>query len=143
MVLTNFTKNMKKLDVDLNPEWKKLSIAAWNVRNNSYILGNTMVGVSLLSEEGNIHTGCNIEHKFRSHDIHAEVNAIGNMISFGDSHINKMLIVAERDFFTPCGSCLDWIMQFSHTETLIGFQNRVDSKIIIFSPYELMPYYPK
>lgn len=123
-------------------DWNDLSLKAWAVRENAYTIGNTKVGVSVLSESNKIYCGCNIEHKFRSHDIHAEVNAISNMVSFGDRLIKKILIVAERDFFTPCGSCMDWIMQFSNEDTIVGFQSSRDGEIHTFKTKELMPYYP-
>ena len=123
--------------------WNDLSEKAWTIRENAYIIGNTKVGVSILSENNKIYCGCNVEHKFRCHDIHAEVNAISNMVCFGDKLIKKILIVAERDFFTPCGSCMDWIMQFADEDTLIGFQGSRNGKIQSFKVKELMPYYPK
>ena len=124
-------------------DWELLSKKAWEVRENAYILGKTKVGVSILSEKDKIYCGCNVEHKYRCHDIHAEVNAISNMVSKGDSYIKAMLIVAERDFFTPCGGCMDWIMQYANEDTLIGFQSSRDGDIQIFKVYDLMPYYPK
>lgn len=129
--------------INQNKEWEKLSNSAWKVRNNSYIYGKTKVGASVLSENNNIFVGCNIEHMYRSHDIHAEINAVSSMISSGDRKIKKILIVAERTFFTPCGSCMDWIMQFADKNTLIGFQKEPDGEIQIFTPSDLMPYYPK
>lgn len=125
-----------------NEIWLQLSIAAWSVRENAYILGNTKVGAAVYSSNGNIYTGCNVEHKFRSHDIHAEVNAISNMISAGESKFTHIIIAAERNFFTPCGSCMDWIMQFCDEECLVGFQSNIKSDLQIFNVKELMPYYP-
>lgn len=122
---------------------KDLSEHAWECRENAYLFGNTKVGVALISKTGNIYTGCNIEHRYRCHDIHAETNAISNMISHGDTKIAAILIAAERDFFSPCGSCLDWIFQFSDEETIIGIQNKRGGEIISFSPQQLMPFYPK
>ena len=124
-------------------DWTELSKKAWVARENAYTIGKTKVGASILSENDRIYCGCNIEHKFRSHDIHAEVNAIGNMLGFGDVLIKKILIVAERDFFTPCGSCMDWIMQFANEDTLVGFQNTRNGEIQLFKTKELMPYYPR
>ncbi|MDX9854574.1 MAG: hypothetical protein RBS81_12395 [Tenuifilaceae bacterium] len=126
-----------------NSEWETLSIAAWKVRENAHLFGKTKVGASVMSENDNIFTGCNIEHMFRSHDVHAEVNAISSLVSSGDRKIKRILIVAERDFFTPCGSCMDWIMQFAYNDTLIGFQKEKGGEIQIFTPSELMPFYPK
>jgi cytidine deaminase len=124
-------------------DWNDLSKKAWTVRENACTIGNTKVGATILSESNSIYCGCNVEHPFRSHDIHAEVNAIGNMVSSGDKLIKKILIVAERDFFTPCGSCMDWIMRFADEDTLVGFQGSRDGEIRSFTTKELMPYYPK
>ena len=132
---------MKKIEP--MKEWKKLSDLAWSVRDNAYVFGGTKVGVSLISSKGNWYSGCNIEHHYRSHDIHAEICAISSMVSSGDRLIQKMIIVAERDFFTPCGSCMDWIVPFSNVDTIIGFQGVKDGEIQIFTPNELMSFYPK
>jgi cytidine deaminase len=129
---------MKSIDIN----WNELSVNAWKVREKAYILGDTKVGVALLDENNKILTGCNIEHKFRCHDIHAEVNAISNMISSGSKKIIAILIVAERDFFTPCGGCMDWIIQFGGEDVLIGFQNTPDGNIKTYKSIELMPHYP-
>ena len=123
--------------------WILLSQKAWEVRENAYILGETKVGASVLSENDKIYCGCNVEHKYRCHDIHAEVNAISNMVSNGEIQIKAILIVAERDFFTPCGGCMDWIMQYANENTLVGFQNSKSEKIQTFKVFDLMPYYPK
>lgn len=122
--------------------WNKMSIEAWKVRENSYIFGKTRVGAAVYTQSGKIYTGCNIEHVFRSHDIHAEINAISNMVSAGEQKFIAILIVAERDFFTPCGSCMDWIMQHGENDCLVGFENG-KKELTIFKSSELMPHYPK
>jgi len=138
MILELIKKHLKKMI-----DWNDLSKKAWAARENAYTQEGTKVGASILSESNKIYSGCNIEHIFRSHDIHAEVNAISNMVGSGDKLIKKILIVAERDFFTPCGSCTDWIMQFADDNTLVGFQGLRDGAIQSFKAKELMPYYPK
>jgi cytidine deaminase len=122
--------------------WELLSKHAWNARNNAYLFGKTAVGAAILTSTGNIYAGCNIEHKFRSHDIHAEVCAVANMISNGGKDIIAILIVAERDFFTPCGGCMDWIIQFGHAKCSIGIQKTPSSEIKTYKASDLMPYYP-
>lgn len=122
--------------------WETMSIEAWKTRNNSFTFGNTKVGAAVYSLKNNIYVGCNAEHIFRCHDIHAEVNAIGNMISAGEKKIKAILIVADREMFTPCGSCMDWIIQHSEEDCLIGIENKSKS-LRIFRIDDLMPYYPK
>ena len=123
--------------------WNTLSKEAWKTLNNAYILSSTKVGASIESDLQMIFCGCNIQQTFRSHDIHAEVNAIGNMVSNGGKKIKKILVVANKDFFTPCGSCMDWIMQFSDENTIVGFQGSEKGEIKKFKVSELMPHYPK
>lgn len=63
--------------------WGNLSRAAWAVRENAVILDKTKVGAALYSDDQKIFSGCNVEQVFRSHDIHAEVNSISNMVTAG------------------------------------------------------------
>ncbi len=118
-----------------------MAIAAWNYRENARILGKTKVGAATYSD-GKIFGGCNIEHKFRSHDIHAEISAISGMISAGNKKLDAILIVAQRTKFTPCGGCLDWIFEFGGPKCLVGYQTKKEGKITIFKAEELMPHYP-
>ena len=121
--------------------WQKLASTAWKYRENARILGETKVGSAVLSN-GKIFGGCNIEHKFRSHDIHAEISAISAMISAGNTKLDAIVIVAERNKFTPCGGCLDWIFEFGGAKCLVGYQTTKDGEITIFEAKELMPHYP-
>lgn len=115
---------------------------AWKVRENARVLGKTKVGCAVLSAEGNIVTGCNVEHRFRSHDVHAEVNALSNLIARGDSRAVAVLVVAERSKFTPCGGCMDWIFELGGAECWVGFQSAPDSLVVWYTASDLMPHYP-
>lgn len=125
----------------LEKEWSNLAKSAWIHRENARVLGKTKVGAAVLSNE-RIFAGCNIEHQFRSHDIHAEISAISAMISSGSKKLDAILVVSERENFTPCGGCLDWIFEFGGPKCLVGYQTKKDGKITIFSADELMPHYP-
>ena len=123
--------------------WEELSKIAWECRKNAYVLGPTKVGCAVLSINRKIYTGCNIEQIYRSHDIHAEVNAISNMVSEGEEKLIALLVAAERDRFTPCGACMDWIYQFGGKDCLVAYQSKKNCKITIHKASELMPFYPK
>jgi cytidine deaminase len=123
-------------------ELTRLAQAAWKVRNHARILGPTKVGAATLSLQGNIFTGCNIEHRFRSHDIHAEINALTNMTASGEGPATAIIIVAERQRFTPCGSCLDWIFELGGPNTIVGFQPDIGKPLDMFRADDLMPHYP-
>jgi cytidine deaminase len=130
---------MNEIDVD----WNKLATRAWDVRDNSFLMGTTAVGAALIASNGEIFSGCNVEQRYRVLDVHAEVNAITNMVASGQKSFYAILVAAERKRFTPCGSCLDWIIQFGGLQCLVGYQTNRNSNIIIHTAHELMPYYPE
>ena len=123
-------------------EWARMSDAAWSVRERARVHGKTRVGAAVLSEQGNVHVGCNVEHLFRSHDVHAEVNALTSMAAAGEGPAIGVLIAAERTRFTPCGGCLDWIFELGGPETLVAFQADPGGTAVILRADELMPHYP-
>jgi cytidine deaminase len=135
---------MTKSTNGLTEDVKALAAAAWEVRNNAHVIGPTKVGCALLGADGQIYTGCNVEHRFRSHDVHAEVNAITSMVSRGCRAFQLLFIAAERERFTPCGACMDWIMQFAASEDVsIVSQSSIGGEPQVFKASELMPHYPR
>ncbi|MFG2377288.1 cytidine deaminase family protein [Streptomyces sp. NPDC048504] len=120
-----------------------LSREAWAARNNARVHGPTRVGCAALSEDGQIFSGCNIEHRFRSHDIHAEVNAISTLVATGRLGLVAVLIAAERDRFTPCGSCMDWIFEIGGDDCLVLSERRPGIVGHELTARELMPFYPR
>ncbi len=115
---------------------------AWSARKNAHVIGPTKVGCAVLAEDGSIVEGCNVEHRFRSHDVHAEVNAITTMVSGGHTSLRAVAIAAERDHFTPCGGCMDWIMQFATRNCAVLAQSKPGGPIHRYTTHELMPHYP-
>lgn len=130
---------MSPLDAD---HLMLLSETAWKAREHARVYGPTRVGCAALASNGQVFSGCNIEHRFRSHDIHAEVNAISTLVANGGALLEAVLIAAERDRFTPCGSCLDWIFEVG-SGTCVVISERVPGVIAHkYLAHELMPGYP-
>lgn len=121
---------------------KVMSEVAWKARSNAKIYGPTRVGCAALADNGQVFPGCNIEHRFRSHDIHAEVNAISTLVANGGTLLRAILIAAERDRFTPCGSCLDWIFEVGGGNCLVISEGAQGVVAHEFQARELMPAYP-
>lgn len=142
-------KILKWVDIKGFPQLKKMSEAAWEARDNARLTksGKTKVG-AVVANNFNVNdgemlfTGCNIEHRFRSHDIHAEVSAISSLVSFGLDKFDTILIVAEREKFTPCGSCMDWVMEVGGEKAQVMIQKSKNGDIEVYDAKELMPYYP-
>lgn len=117
-----------------------LMVAAWAVRDHAR--STTHVGCAVEDENGTIYRGCNIGHKFRCHDIHAEVNALSSLIAGGGQRVVAVMLAAERERFTPCGSCLDWIFELGGPDCRVGWQSTVGGAITVVTAADLMPYYP-
>ena len=115
---------------------------AWQARKNARILGSTAVGAAVLADSGQTYLGCNVEHRFRSHDVHAEVNALTSMVASGGSIAVAVAVVSMRDYFTPCGSCMDWIFELGSKECTVYVANESSGLILEKRSTELMPFYP-
>lgn len=124
------------------PDRQALSKAAWAVRERARVHGPTRVGCAALASDGLIFVGCNMEHRFRSHDIHAEVNAISSLVAGTTSGLIAILIAAERERFTPCGSCLDWIFEIGGGDCMVYSEKSMGGDTKSYRASELMPYYP-
>ncbi|MEM3193140.1 MAG: cytidine deaminase [Nitrososphaerota archaeon] len=79
------------------------------------VRGNTKVCAAVPSSTMKVFPGCNIEHWYRSHNIHVETNAIGTIVAAGEKELLAILIVAEKESFLPCGACMDWIFEMGGT----------------------------
>lgn len=123
-------------------DWNHLFNLATESRKNA-IAHTTKVGAALITENGKYYSGCNIEQIYRNKDIHAEVCAISKMVSSGVKTFLGIIIVSDRERFTPCGACMDWIFQFGGENTLVAYKNILGGDIEIYEAKELMPYYPK
>jgi len=135
---------MKTQQVALSQnDWLQLARAAWESRSRAYVMGNTRVGAAVMVSDGGMFAGCNVEHRFRCHDVHAEVNAITTMIASGKTELKAIIVVAERDRFTPCGGCMDWIFQFGGPSCFVAYQRSEDGEIIVCRAQDLMPQYPE
>lgn len=120
-----------------------MSSLAWQARERARVYGKTKVGCCVVTDGGEFYSGCNIEHRFRSHDIHAEVSALSRAVSEGaEGKPLAVLVVAERENFTPCGACTDWIFELCGAAMFVGFQSLPDSPIVWHTAADLMPLYP-
>ncbi len=70
------------------------------------------VGVAVLGASGRILTGCNVENVSYGASICAERTAIVKMVSEGDREIKELALIT-KDGGTPCGMCLQVMLEFS------------------------------
>ncbi len=120
---------------------QRLLEAAVAVRQNAYApYSGYLVGAAILDSAGNIWTGCNVENISYGLCICAERSAVSKMV--GEGHQLLMAIgVATKDGGTPCGMCLQTLLEFAedpsavevHTISESGEKNR-------YTLNELMPH---
>ena len=93
---------------------KELIDAAAEVRENAYApFSNFRVGAALVTEDGEIFTGCNVESASYGLTVCAERVAIWKAISEGKHKIKHIAVVADTEELTPpCGVCRQIIWEF-------------------------------
>lgn len=99
------------------------------------------VGAALLSKDGNIYTGCNVENSSYGLTNCAERTALFKAISEGEREFTHLVIYNDSDkVFYPCGSCRQALVEFSPdlNITIVNKQLRVEKKL-----KELLPNYFK
>ena len=94
--------------------WKKLYDAARKVQNGREISPFVEAGgvaAAILTKQGNIYVGVCIDTA-SSLGMCAERNAIANMITNGESRIDKVVaIMPDGRVGPPCGVCREFMMQ--------------------------------
>lgn len=94
--------------------WKILYDAAVKVQNNRTIspfIEAGGVAAAILTKKGNIYVGVCIDTA-STLGMCAERNAIANMITNGESQIDKVVAVMEDGRVgSPCGACREYMMQ--------------------------------
>ena len=121
-------------------DYKFLMDKAKEVALNAYApYSNFKVGACVLSESGNIYTGCNFENASYGLSICAERNAIGTAVANNDLKIKAIAIYSPNmKNCTPCGACRQVIFEFKSNEgTIVITEN--DTELQIATIEELLP----
>jgi cytidine deaminase len=102
----------------MKEEYEKLYQKAQKARENSYSpYSGFSVGAALLTENGRIFTGCNIENMSFSLTICAERTAFFKAISAGEREFAAIAIAGGKSGQTdeicyPCGACRQVMSEF-------------------------------
>lgn len=96
------------------------------------------VGAALLTKEGKIYTGCNIESSSYSLTICAERTAIFKAISEDERNFTAIAVSGDtKDFISPCGACRQIISDLCGEIDIIMVNGKGETKIMKTS--ELLP----
>ena len=99
---------------------------------------NFKVGAALLTTDGKIYTGCNIENSSYGLTICAERTAIFKAMSEGKRKFSAIAVSGDTDnYLTPCGACRQIIFDHCGNIDIVLINKNLDQKI--FSTNDLLP----
>ena len=96
------------------------------------------VGAALLTKEGKLYTGCNVENSSYGGTICAERTAFVKAVSEGDMEFEKIAIASSGGEAWPCGICRQFMKEFCDDDFVIITGNDADS-IRTYTLAELLP----
>lgn len=126
-------------------EWDILVDEAIEARKKAYIpYSNFAVGAALLTKNGRIHRGCNVENSAYSPTNCAERTAIFKAISEGDKDFVAIAIIGgfegDTDYCFPCGVCRQVLIEFCDPDKFLVIVARNNCDYKIYKLGELLPH---
>ncbi|SKA85957.1 cytidine deaminase [Caloramator quimbayensis] len=120
-----------------NIELIKLANAA---KENAYTpYSNFKVGAAIVTEDGKVFTGCNIENASYGGTNCAERTALFKALSEGHRKFTKIAVISDSSDYTyPCGICRQVLSEFSLNLEVIVANQKLEYKVHKLS--ELLPY---
>lgn len=123
---------------------KMIKTAMEQIRFSYAPYSDFKVGASLLSENGDIFTGCNIENAAYSPTNCAERTAFFKAVSQGVRDFQAICIVGGKsgnvtEHITPCGVCRQVMMEFCNPETFQIILATDEEHYRILTLKELLP----
>lgn len=101
-------------------EYETLAASALEARERAYCpYSDYAVGAALLTSEGEMIQGCNVENASYGLTLCAERSAVMAALSQGKRNFTA-IVVATRDGGTPCGACRQVLNEFSPHMTVIS-----------------------
>ncbi len=124
---------------------KELVLQAIKAMEQAYTpYSHFQVGAALLTEEGRIYTGCNIENAAYTPTNCAERTAFFKAVSEGERNFKAIAIVGGKDgvlttYTPPCGVCRQVMMEFCNPKTFRIFLAKSTEEIREMTLEELLP----
>ena len=124
---------------DSDPIIAKMREAALFASENAYCPYSSFpVGASILTADGTIFSGCNVENASYGLTICAERNAVFQAVTRGHRSIRAVVVVAPTELPTPpCGACRQVINEFGPDADVFIFSKH--AKVQKFNLKQLLP----
>ena len=117
---------------------KKLLEMAKKARENAYApYSNFKVGAAIITEDGKIFTGANVENASYGLSICAERVALFKAVSEGYRKFKAIAVVADTDGpVSPCGACRQVLSEFGDMDVIMA---NVKGDMEVMKLSELLP----
>lgn len=119
---------------------EKMFKKAKEAQKNAYVpYSEFPLGAAVLTEDGSIYTGVNIENASFSLTNCAERSAIFTAVSQGERKIKALLIVSStKNPVPPCGACRQVIQEFTDGDIEVVMMT-AEGKELTMTSTELLP----
>ncbi len=118
---------------------KALIEAAKQAREKAYApYSRFKVGAAVLTSDGKIYTGCNIENASYGMSNCAERTAIFKAVSEGETKLEALAVIGDTDApISPCGACRQVIAEFGIQQVAMA---NLKGAVKIVTLEELLPF---
>lgn len=123
-------------------DWEPLFQAAKEARERAYApYSDFRVGAALLTEDGSVVTGCNVENRSFGLTICAERNAVVHAVAAGHRRFRAIAVVtAVSPPAPPCGMCRETLAEFSADLPILLGNVEGERRIVTSSALFPMPF---
>ncbi|PID63334.1 MAG: cytidine deaminase [Ignavibacteriae bacterium] len=113
---------------------------AVKAKKNAYApYSNFRVGAILVTENGNLYSGVNVENSSYGLTNCAERTAVFKAVSEGETKFKTIMLSSDaEDFITPCGACRQVLMEICGKDLEVVLSN-ANNEIRILNLEELLP----
>ena len=116
-----------------NQVLNKLSEAAAKAAKNSYSpYSGFAVGAAVLTENGKVYSGTNVENASYGATMCAERVALFKAVSEGAKRVLALVVYAEPSLPYPCGMCLQALSEFTAADVPVCLVSGRESREFTF-----------
>lgn len=132
---------MIKKDKKNHPDIETLIKKARKAQEKAYApYSGFKVGASLLTKDGHVITGCNVENTTYGLSICAERVVTSKAVSEGHRHFDTLVVVGDSEEpTTPCGACRQFLLEFDPDLKVVMVGDNGKQREMTVA--ELLPHY--
>ena len=120
-------------------DWELLKATALAARGRAYApYSRFQVGAAVLTESGEIFSGCNVENASFGITICAERVTLSSAVAAGHLRF-RAIAVCAHPLASPCGSCRQFIVEFGEAIQVLSFDAEATHLEKRWTSAELVP----